>query len=135
MLSALHIMMIDEFLTVLSSCVEDAILNEVHNSSTVSILCDESTDVGNLKQMVIFVKVPYWWNDGDTISESGEPSKWYSCCHIRKVYEECKIPFGIVLGFGSDGAQSTLRLLEVYIIRFISQFIWALMRVNDIHSS
>ena len=31
-------------------------LNDVHKSPCVGILCDESTDTANLKQLVIFVK-------------------------------------------------------------------------------
>ena len=31
-------------------------LNDVHKSSCHDILCDESTDIANLKQLVIFVK-------------------------------------------------------------------------------
>ena len=49
-------MMIDDFLTVLSDCVESKVLSEVHRSPCVGILCDESTDIANLKQLVIFVK-------------------------------------------------------------------------------
>ncbi len=100
-------MMIDEFLTVLSSCVEDAILNEVHNSSTVSILCDESTDTSNLKQMVIFVK---YLTGGTTRTrflkvvslQNGTAAAIEE--KLVEVCKECKIPFGIVSGFGSDGA-------------------------------
>ena len=41
--------MIDEFLTVLSDCVERDILSNVRASPALGILCDESTDVANLK--------------------------------------------------------------------------------------
>ena len=37
-------MMIDEFLMVLSDCVKATMLNDLHKSSCVGILCDESTD-------------------------------------------------------------------------------------------
>ena len=46
-------MMIDDFLLVLSDCVETTVLSDVHYSSTVGILCDESTDIANLKQLVV----------------------------------------------------------------------------------
>ena len=49
-------MMIDDFLTVLSDCVETPMLSDVHNSPTVGILSDESTDIANLKQLVVFAK-------------------------------------------------------------------------------
>ena len=31
-------------------------LSDVNNSSTIGILCDESTDIANLKQLVVFAK-------------------------------------------------------------------------------
>ena len=40
--------MIDEFLTVLSDCVEQDLLSEVKASPAVVIVCDESTDIANL---------------------------------------------------------------------------------------
>ena len=49
-------MMIDDFLLVLSDCVKTTVLSYVHNSSTVGILCDKSTDIANLKQLVVFTK-------------------------------------------------------------------------------
>ena len=49
-------MMIDDFLTILSDCVETAVLREVNGSPCTGILCDESTDIANLKQLVVFVK-------------------------------------------------------------------------------
>ena len=48
--------MIDEFLTVLSQCVEKDIFLKIQASPVVSILCDESTDVANLKQLAVFVR-------------------------------------------------------------------------------
>ncbi len=45
---------IDEFLTLMSSCVEKDILDKMQCSPAVSILCDESTDLANVKQLVIF---------------------------------------------------------------------------------
>ena len=48
--------MIDEFLVVLSDCVEKDIFSKVKASPAVSIFCDESTDVANLKQLVMFIR-------------------------------------------------------------------------------
>ena len=45
--------MIDEFLTILSQSVEKDILSKVQASPVISVLCDESTDVANLKQLSI----------------------------------------------------------------------------------
>ena len=41
--------MIDEFLSILSDCVEKDFLSKVKASPAVGILCNESTDVPNLK--------------------------------------------------------------------------------------
>ena len=46
---------IDEFLNVLSTCVENDILSQIRNSPVVGLLCDESTHASNLKQLVIFI--------------------------------------------------------------------------------
>ena len=37
---------------VLSDCVQTTVLSDVHKSSAVGILCDKSTDMLNLKQLV-----------------------------------------------------------------------------------
>ena len=44
--------MIDEFLT---DCVEQDLLLRVKASTAIGILCGESTDIANLKQLVVFV--------------------------------------------------------------------------------
>lgn len=49
-------MMIDDFLTVLSDCIETAVLKEVNESPCIGILCDNSTDIANLKQILVFEK-------------------------------------------------------------------------------
>ena len=40
-------MMIVDFLMVLSDCIESTVPSDVHKSSSVGILCDESTNVDN----------------------------------------------------------------------------------------
>ena len=47
----------DEFIDVLSTCVQNDILCQISDSPVVGLLCDESTDTSNLKQLVIFVRV------------------------------------------------------------------------------
>ena len=42
---------IDEFLSALSACVQDGMLSKVQASLVVSILCDKSTEISNLKQL------------------------------------------------------------------------------------
>ena len=48
---------IDEFLDVLSICVENDILCLISDTPVVGLLCDESTDTSNLKQLVIFIRI------------------------------------------------------------------------------
>ena len=48
--------MIDEVLSILSDCVEKDVLSKVRVSPVLGILCDESTDVANLEQLVVFVR-------------------------------------------------------------------------------
>ena len=100
---------IDEFLSALSKCVEDVILSKVQESPVLSILCDESTDVANLKQLVVFCRF--------IDVQAGKPRT----CFLRvanmmdgkadtieqKLIEICS-QYGIIMskvfGFGSDGA-------------------------------
>ena len=100
-------MMIDDFLMVLSDCIETTVLSDVHKSLCVGILCDESTGIANLKQLVIFVKylveglpqtrflkvVSLQNGKADTIEQK-----------LLEVCQTCKVSLGNVLGFGSDGA-------------------------------
>ena len=48
--------MIDEFVAVLSDCVERELLSKVRASPSVDILRDKSTDSANIKQLVVFVR-------------------------------------------------------------------------------
>ena len=95
------------FLLVLSDCVETTVLSDVHYSSTVGILCDESTDIANLKQLVVFTKylvaslpqtrflkvVSLQDGKAETIEQK-----------LVEVCQTCKIPLTKIFGFGSDGA-------------------------------
>ena len=47
--------MIDEFVTILSDCVEQYILSKAKACAAIGILCDESTYAANLKQIVVFI--------------------------------------------------------------------------------
>ena len=100
-------MMIDDFLTVLSDCVETAVLRHVNESPCIGILCDESTDIANLKQLVVFVKylvkgvpqtrflkvVSLLNGKAETIEQK-----------LLEICQTCKISLMKVAGFGSDGA-------------------------------
>ena len=82
-------------------------LGDVHKSPCVGILCDESTDVANIKQLVVFVKylvkgLPKTrfltvasLTDGkaETIEQK-----------LLEVCQACKISLSQIAGFGSDGA-------------------------------
>ena len=47
--------MIDKFVTILSDCVEQDLLSKTKPSAALGIICDESTDIANLKQLVVFI--------------------------------------------------------------------------------
>ena len=100
-------MMIDDFLTVLSDCVETAVLRDVNESPCIGILRDESTDIANLKQLVVFLKylvkgvpqtrflkvVSLLNGKAETIEQK-----------LLEIIQTCKISLMKVAGFGSDGA-------------------------------
>ena len=104
--------MIDEFLVVLSDCVVKDILSKVGASFAVGILCDESTDTANLKQLVVFFR---FLVEGklqisflkivdlvDGTSETIERA-------LLAVCRQCEIPCSQSFSFGSDGASVTGR--------------------------
>ena len=97
---------IDKFLSVLSTCVEDSILSRVQASPVLSILCDESTDISNLKQLVVFCR----------FLDAGKPATCYLKVadivdgkaetieqKLLEICGQCGITLSKVLGFGSDG--------------------------------
>lgn len=98
---------IDEFLAVLSDCVERDLLSQVKASPAIGILCDESTDISNLKQLVVFVRflvkglsrtcflkmVDLEDGRAETIEKA-----------LLDVLQQCKIPISEIFSFGSDGA-------------------------------
>lgn len=93
--------MIDEFLTVLSQCVENYTLR------AVSILCDESTDIANLKQLAIFVRFlvkgkPYtcFLKMVDIVNGTAETIEQ----KLLDVCSQCEISTSVIFSFGSDGA-------------------------------
>ena len=98
---------IDEFLSALSACVQDGILSKVQASPVISILCDKSTDVSNLKQLVVFCR----------FLDAGKPETCYLKVvdivdgkaetieqKLIEICGQCGVTLGKVLGFGSDGA-------------------------------
>ena len=100
-------MMIDDFLSVLSDCVEAAVLGDVHKSPCVGILCDESTDVANIKQLVVFVKYLVKGLPKTrflTIASLTDGKAETIEQKLLEVCQACKISLSQIAGFGSDGA-------------------------------
>ena len=99
-------MMIDDFLMVLSDCVETTVLNDIHKSLSVGILCDEPTDIANLEQLVIFVKclvegLPQTRFLKVVCLQDGKAGTIEH--KLVEVCQTCKISLTKVVGFGSDG--------------------------------
>ena len=98
---------IDEFPVVLFDCVEKDILSKVRASPAVGILCDESTDTANLKQLVVFVRLlvegkpqTSFLKTVDLVDGTAETVERA----LLAVCRQCKIPFSQILSFGSDGS-------------------------------
>ena len=99
--------MIDEFLTVLSDCVERDVLSKVRASPAVGILCDESTDVANLKQLVVFARFVIEGKSHTSFLKmvdlvDGTAGTIETA--LLDMYRQCEIPTSSIFSFGSDGA-------------------------------
>ena len=98
---------IDEFIDVLSTCVQNDILCQISDSPVVGLLCDESTDTSNLKQLVIFVRVLVKGEAQThflTISDISDGKAETIEGKLLSVCSQSGISLNKVLGFGSDGA-------------------------------
>ena len=97
----------NEFVRALSMCIEDDLKGKIAASPYVSLLCDESTDVSTVKQLVIYIRIIH---DGkpethflqlreiaNGTAETVTSALLASCC-------EYNIDISKVMGFGSDGA-------------------------------
>ena len=99
--------MIDEFVAVLSDCVERELLSKVRASPSVGILCDESTDSANIKQLVVFVRYIFKGKPYTSFLEMvdlGNGKASTITQSLLSVLRRCEIPITSVFGFGSDGA-------------------------------
>ena len=99
--------MIDEFVTILSDCVEQDLPSKAKASAALGILCDESTDIANLKKLVVFIlflvkgvshtcflkMVDLKDGTADSVEKA-----------LLEVSSKCDIPISAVCSFGSDGA-------------------------------
>lgn len=98
---------IDEFLDILSTCVENDILCQIRDSPAVGLLCDESTDTSNLKQLVIFIRIlvkgraqTHFLKIADICDGKAETIEG----KLLSVCSQSQISLNMVFGFGSDGA-------------------------------
>ena len=99
--------MIDDFLEVLSGIVERDILAKVRASPAVGILCDESTDVSNLKQLVVYVRFLVEAKPRCCFLKIADLFDGKSETIEQKLVEVCsesEISISLVFSFGSDGA-------------------------------
>ena len=99
--------MIDEFLVVLSDCVEKDILSKVKASPSVSILCNESTDVANLKQLVVFVRFLVEGKSQTSFLKIVDLVDGKAKTIERALLDicrQCEILTSLIFSFGSDGA-------------------------------
>lgn len=96
-----------EFVKVLSSCIEQDVLSEIHQAKYVGLLCDETTDVSITKQLIIYCRYVMagevnmrYWKIKDLPNGTAETveNALVSAC------QEADIPLTKVMGFGSDGA-------------------------------
>ena len=91
----------------MSDCVERELLSKVRASPSVGILCDESTDSANIKQLVVFARYvfkgkPYTSFLQMVDIDDGKASTITKS--LLSVLRRCEIPVTSVFGFGSDGA-------------------------------
>lgn len=99
--------MINEFPVVLSDWVEKDILCKLRASPAVGILCDESTDVANLKQLVVFVRFLVEGKSHNSFLKIVDLANGTAETIERALLDicsQCEIPTSQIFGFGSDGA-------------------------------
>ena len=96
---------IEEWLKVLSDIIEEDVLDQVHKSPAIGLMCDESTDISVTKELILYARILSCGevrahflkliNDGtaETIKNA-----------ILSYLEEANIPLFTITGFGSNGA-------------------------------
>jgi len=92
---------------VLSDCVEKDIVSKVRASPAVGILCDESTDVANFKQLVVFVRFVVEGKSQTSflkIADLMDGTAGTIETALLDVFRQCEIPTSLIFSFGSDGA-------------------------------
>lgn len=96
-----------EIIEVLSATVEEEILQEISASPLISILCDESTDIAILKELVVYVR---YIKNGDIVTRFLKIQDLLDGRAITieaaliDILSKLQIPLEKVTAFGSDGA-------------------------------
>ena len=99
---------IHEFIIHMSNQIEKDLLQQLVNSPCVSLMCDETTDISVLKQMVIYGK--YLTDSGDThtvflrITDLFDGKAETIETALLQFCDASGISMQKVMGFGSDGA-------------------------------
>ena len=99
---------IQEFILHMGSQVEGGVVQQLLSSPFVSLLCDETTDISVLKQMVVYGK--YLTDSGDTctvflkINDLFDGKAETIERALLQFCEATEISIRKVMGFGSDGA-------------------------------
>ena len=96
-----------EIIEVLSATVEEEILQDIRASPLISILCDESTDIAIVKQLVVYVR---YIKNGKTVTRFLKIQDLFDGTAVTietallEILSKLQIPLEKVAAFGSDGA-------------------------------
>ena len=100
---------INEFVHVLSACVEEDTLTKVKSSQFMGTLCDESTDVGACSQLAMFVQIVYKGKSGPYFLKLVQIENEKADTIEQNILSTCQsahISTSKIMGFGSDGASN-----------------------------
>ena len=96
-----------EIIEVLSATIEEEILQVISTSPLISILCDESTDIAILKQLVVYVR---YIKNGEVVTRFLKIQDLFDGTAVTieaaliDILSKLQIPLEKVAAFGSDGA-------------------------------
>ena len=96
-----------EIIEVLSATVEEEILQDIRASPLISILCDESTDIAIVKQLVVYVR---YIKNGKTVTRFLKMQDLFDGTAVTietallEILSKLQIPLEKVAAFGGDGA-------------------------------
>ena len=98
---------IQEMVHVLSATVEEEILEDIHSSPLVGLLCDESTDIAVTNQLVVYARYIKNGKAYTRFLKIKELTNGSAPTIERALLELCtegRIPLEKIAAFGSDGA-------------------------------